>query len=341
MLTFASMSTKNFKILCDKIEQGELSPVYFLYGAESYFIDELADLITAKALNEEERAFNETIFYGLSTESGNILDQAKRFPMMAQRQLVVIREAHMLKSFEPLVSLLTKPIPTTILVFLFKQETLPKTKVRFKDWDQSVEVFESKPLYENQLKPWLADYLKAQEWSIEPKAAQILIEYLGTDLEKLVNALNKLNIKSQGKTITTAMVEEVVGVNRSYNVFELQEALGQRDIKSFMKIGEVLSGDVKNNPFVLVLASMFNYISKLYSIKGTSGELNEVKRVIQIRSEFIVKKYVVAANKYTYEELEHMLHALRDADLKYKGITTYGIKDKECFFEMLLALVRA
>lgn len=338
-LHFCTMSMKLYESLSDQITKGQIAPVYFLYGAENYFIDKLADHVMAHAITPDEAAFNQAIYYGRSSSGGQVADHARRLPMMAPRQLVVVREAQALDNIEDLLPLLTKPVPTTVLLILYKKDRLPKDKLKFVQWSKEVVVFESKPLYESQVKLWLNHYIKSNNVKIEPDAAQILLEYLGTDLEKFANAIEKLKVGSGEQAISSALVEKIIGINRSYNVFELQEAIGQRDRSKILHISEVMRSDMRQNPNILMIASLYGYISKLYAIKGCGGRMDDIKKVVKIRSEFIIKKYIQAASKYGIEDLENMIHILREYDLKSKGVGVRHLSQEDCFFEMMLKLV--
>ena len=314
-------------------------PLYFLYGAESYFIDDLARIAESNVLNPGEEAFNKTIFYGRDSTASMVLDQVRRFPMMAERQLVILKEAQALSGFDLLKPIFEKPVPSTVLVIVYKKEKMDGRLSIFKAVKKNAVVFESKPLYENKIPVWLNGYLKGKKVKLTPRSIQLLIEYLGTDLEKLTNAIDKLIILGKGGEVSDKIVEDTIGISRSYNVFELQEAIGERNVSKILKIASLMEMDMKHNPLPMTIPSIFNYLSKLYMIKAFGNNISEVKKVIRIRSDFIVQKYINAAKKYSISDLENMIHILKDFDLKSKGVDVRDLSSEELFREMMLRLV--
>ena len=333
------MAIAGYKEVKQQLMGDKPSPLYFLYGEESYFIDDLAITAEAHVLNPGEEAFNKTVFYGRDTDAAQVVDQVRRFPMMAARQLVVLREAHSMSNFNALEPIFTQPVPTTVLIILYKKDRIDRRLNIFKTLQKNAVLFESKKMYENQVPVWINNYLKEKKLKLSPRAIQLLLEYLGTDLEKLVNAIDKLQISSNGSDVTDNMVENTIGISRSFNVFELQESFGQRDIPKILRIASVMEQDLKHNPLQLVVPSLFNYLSKLYMIKDLGNRTSEIKQVIRIRSDYIIKKYISAARKYTIRELEHMIHTLKVFDVKSKGVGVRDLSQEDLFRELILRLV--
>ena len=227
----------DFPALTKQIKSGTFAPVYLLHGEETYFIDQLEAAIQQHALQEHERAFNETICYGKDTEYIQVVDAARRFPMMATRQLVLLREAQDMRSLKQLETYAAGPSPTTVLVISHKHKKLNANSKLYRNIKETGVIFEAKPLYENKIPGWINSYLKGKKYGIEPAAAQLLAEFLGTSLSKIANEIDKLTINLQpGTTITTSVVEEQVGVSKDYNSFELQRAIGQRDAVKVARI---------------------------------------------------------------------------------------------------------
>ena len=328
-----------YKAIQKELASGKPRPLYFFYGGESYFIDELATIAEHKVLKPGEEAFNKTVFYGKDSDATMILDQVSRFPMMAERQLVVLKEGQALSDFDKLKPIFDKPVPSTVLVILYKKEKMDKRLSIFKSINKNAVVFESKSLYENQVPVWLNGYMKERKVKLSPRAIQLLVEYLGTDLEKLSNAVDKLAILGDQTEITDKTVEDTIGISRAYNIFELQEAMGEKNVPKVLRIVELMEQDMKHNPLPMTIPSLFGYISKLYMIKPSGSKIGEVKKAIRIRSDFIVQKYIAAAKKYSYSELESMIHTLKDFDLKSKGVNVRDISQEELFKEMMLRLV--
>lgn len=336
---FCAMPEVKFEAVAKALKGRDIKPLYFFFGAEPYFINQLGELAEQHVLQPGEEAFNKTVFYGKDSDAATIVDQVRRFPMMAERQLVMLKEAQALNGFDKLKTIFEKPVPTTTFVVLFQKDRIDKRQSVFKQVMANAQVVESKPLYENQIKTWLGGYLKEKKISLSPRAISLLLEYLGTELEKLANAIDKLVITAEGKDITDAMVEDTIGVSRQYNVFELQEAMGERNPVKIMKIAEVMESDMKRNPLPMVIPSLFNYFTKLYAIKPVGTDMGQLKKILRIRSDFIIKKYVSAAKRYQRQELESMIHTLRDFDLKSKGVHVRDLPAEALFKEMVLRLV--
>ncbi len=334
----ADMAMLSYNDISRDMKAKHFAPIYFLYGEEPYFINALLQLAEQNVLNPGEEAFNKTIFYGKDSEPAAILDQVRRFPMMAERQLVLVKEGQQLKNFDALKPIFENPVSTTVLVIGYHKDRIDKRMTVFKTLAAKAVMFDSKKLYENKVPIWLNGIMKDRNVSLSPRSITLLIEYLGTDLEKLSNAVDKLAIASTDTTISDQLVEDTIGVSRSYNVFELQEAIGQRDLASILKIGQVMEQDIKRNPLQLIIPSLFNYISKLYMIKPLRENMNEIKKVVHIRSEFILRKYISASNKYSSSELEKMIHTLRDFDLKSKGVGVRDLNSEDIFRELILRL---
>ncbi|MEM1215360.1 MAG: DNA polymerase III subunit delta, partial [Bacteroidota bacterium] len=206
-------------------------PVYFLHGLESYFIDQISDAIETHALAEHERAFNQTILYGKDTDHLQVVDAARRFPMMAERQLVILKEAQEMRSLKSLETYVAKPTPSTVLVICHKHKKFSlNSKVGNLLKAQTV-LFEAKPLYDNQVPDWIGSYLRAKKLKAAPAATELLAEYLGTKLSKVANELDKLALNiPAGEEVTQKLIEEHIGISKDYNVFEFQKALGQRNV---------------------------------------------------------------------------------------------------------------
>ena len=222
------------------IKKGNLRPIYFLMGEEPYYIDQLADYIADNVLTEEEKGFNQMVLYGRDVSLDDVLSQAKRFPMMAERQVVIVKEAQDMsreillqpdKSKNKLEAYAENPQPTTVLVFCYKYKKLDKRKRVYKEIAKSGLIFESKKLYENQVGDWIRRVMSGKGYTVEPKAAHMLVEFLGTDLSKINNELEKLRlILPEGSTITPLAVEENIGISKDFNNFELQRAIGEKDV---------------------------------------------------------------------------------------------------------------
>ncbi|MCS6928752.1 MAG: DNA polymerase III subunit delta [Saprospiraceae bacterium] len=325
------------------IKTGKFSPLYLLHGEEPYFIDRIEAAIEMEALPEEERVFNQTILYGKDAEPTALLDQLCRYPIMSARQVVVLREAQEMKGLTELASYAENPMPSTIFVICYKHKKFDLRTQLGKAIISKGIVFESKKLYESQLPDWITAYCKEQRRDIEPAAAALLAEYLGADLAKIVNELDKLMLNlPAGSSITTAHVETFVGVSKEYNVFELQRAFALRDRARIARIEYYFAANMRKNPLPNTIASLYNYFSKVYMLYFLSPTSDaELAKTLDLRSDFFIKEYKTAARNYTQQQVEHILHLLHMYDLRVKGIntdTTHTSEEalmRELFFRIL------
>ncbi len=295
-------------------------PIYFLMGEETYFIDKISDYIADNVLNEAEKGFNQTVLYGKDLEPHVIISHARRFPMMANHQVIIVREAQNIKKIEDLEPYVKNPLNSTILVINYKYKTVDKRKTFSKLLDQKGVLFESKKIYDNQLPAWISSYLKAENYTITPQAAAMMAEYLGADLSKVANELDKLIISlPQGTQITPDHVEKNIGISKEFNVFELQNALGERDLLKANRIINYFGANPSSNPIPVTISSLFSYFSKLLNYHFLEDKSqNNVASVLQVHP-FFVKNYVSAAKNYSIKKLVEIVSILRDYDMKSKG----------------------
>lgn len=312
----------NYQEILGKLQKKEFSPVYFFYGLESYFIDQLSDFIEKNVLQEAEKAFNQTVLYGKEVDHLAILDTARRFPMMAPYQVVILKEAQEMKTLKELQGYVEKPADTTILVICHKHKRF-NTNTKFgKALKKQAVVFESKPLYDNQVPDWIMDYLKRNKLSIRPDVAALIGEYLGTNLSKVANELDKLAINlPKGSEVSKEHVEANIGISKDYNIFELQKALGQKDVLKANRIVQYFASNPKKNPLPVVIGSLFNYFSKLYQLSflQQASEKDQLTK-LKLRSPYFLKEYKAAKRHFNLAESEKVLHILKEYDLKSKGV---------------------
>ena len=257
------------KIVND-INKGNIKPIYFLMGEEPYYIDKLSDYIEQNVLAEEEKGFNQTVLYGRDVTIEDIVATAKRYPMMAERQVVIVKEAQDLtRTIDKLESYVENPMLSTVLVFCYKYKTLDKRKKMTKLIDKVGVVYESKKLYDNQVGDWIKRVLSGKNYSIEPKANAMLVEFLGTDLSKINNELEKLQIiLPKGSTITPKHIEENIGFSKDFNNFELLNALGSRNQLKAFQIVQYFSDNQKANPLVVTTSIVFGFFIKILKYHG-------------------------------------------------------------------------
>ena len=324
------------KIVND-IKAGNIKPIYFLMGEESYYIDKLSDYIEKKVLTEEEKGFNQTVLYGRDVTIEDIISTAKRYPMMAERQVVIVKEAQdLIRTIDKLESYAENPMPTTVLVFCYKYKTLDKRKKLTKLIAKNGVVFESKKLYENQVGDWIKRVLAGKKYTIEPKAAAMLVEFLGTDLSKINNELEKLQIiLPAGSAITPKDIEENIGFSKDFNVFELRKALGERNQLKAYTIAENFAQNPKDNPMVVTTSLVFGFFIQLLKYHGLKDRNpKNVAAVIGVNP-FFLKEYDVALKNYPMKKVSQIVGALRDIDVKSKGVGANALSQSDLLREML------
>ena len=283
------------KIIND-IKAGNIKPIYFLMGEEPYYIDKLTEYIEENVLQEHERDFNQTVLYGRDVTIEDIVGNAKRYPMMADRQVVIVKEAQeLVRTIDKLESYAENFQETTVLVIAYKYKTLDKRKKLVKLLDKVGLVFESKKMYENQVGTWIQRVLHGKGYSIEPKASAMLVEFLGNDLSRISNELNKLQIiLPKGHTISAKDIEENIGFSKDFNVFELQNALGAKNQLKAYKIAQYFADNPKENPMVVTTSLVFSYFVKVLKYHGLKDKNpKNVASVLGI-SPFFIKDYDVA-----------------------------------------------
>ena len=320
------------------IKAGNIKPIYFFMGEEPYYIDKLTDFIQENILQEHERDFNQTIIYGRDTTIEEVVSNAKRYPMMADRQVVIVREAQELSRYiDKLESYVENPQPTTVLVFAYKYKTLDKRKRVTKLLEKFGVVFESKKLYDNQVGDWIKRVLSGQGYAIEPKASSILVEFLGTDLSKISNELDKLKIiLHKGHTITAKDIEENIGFSKDFNNFELRSALGQKNQLKSYQIVDYFAQNPKDNPLVVTTAMVFSYFSQLLQYHGLKDKSKfNVAKELKINP-FFVKDYELAARNYPMRKVSAIVGTLRDIDVKSKGVGAASMTQHDLLKEMLI-----
>ena len=335
----------DFSALLKSIKTKDFKPIYLLHGEEPYFIDQLEETIERNALAEHERAFNQTVAYGKDTEYLQIVDAARRFPMMAERQLVILREAQDMRDLKELAAYAEKPAPTTVLVISHKHKKLNGNLTLFKNIRKNGVVFESKALYDNKVPAWITHYLKDRKYTIQPEASSLLAEYLGTSLGKITNELDKLMLNlPRGAEITSEVVEEQVGISKDYNVFELQRAIGHYEETKVARILHYFRANPKAAPLPMVTGSLYNYFSKVFLLKELHAKRESrqaIMKALGLRFDFFLADYEQTARNYGLKELYRVFALLREYDLKSKGVGSNlaGKEESELMKEMVWRLM--
>lgn len=333
------MNTTN-QLITD-IKGGKIAPIYFLMGEEAYYIDVISDYIESYVLQEEEKGFNQMVLYGKEVSIQDIVSNSKRYPMMAERQVIIVKEAQNLtKTIEQLVEYAKNPQPTTVLVFNYKYKTLDKRKTLYKALSKTAVVFESKKIYEDKIPNWIQSFLKSKQVSITPKAALMLTEFLGTDLSKIANELNKLEIVvGAKKEITPELIEENIGISKDFNNFELQKALGNLDHKKAYQIVYYFAQNPKQHPFVLTISILYMYFSKLMTLH-TVRDLNPstIAKALGVNPYF-VNDYIAVSRNFPMKRISGVLETLRTYDTKSKGVGA-NLSPKDLYNELVYNILK-
>lgn len=310
-------------------------------GEETYFIDAISDFIAADVLNEDEKSFNFSMLYGKDTDIATIINTAKRFPMMAPYQVVIVKEAQNIKGIEDLIYYVNKPQPNTILVFNYKYGKLRKNTKLYKALQKSAVVYESDKLYEDKIPAWINYYLKEKKLTIKPDASVILVEFLGDSLSKIAKELDKLIITLEpGKTeITKEHIEKNIGISKDYNNFELQKALAKKDNLKAMRIVGYFSNNPKDNPIVLTITSLYFYFSKLllYHFLPDKSKMTVASK-LKINPYF-VNDYASAARMYKAGKVVQVISLLREYDMKSKGYKNASTDHGELLRELIYKIM--
>ncbi len=326
--------------IVEDINKGKIKPIYFLMGEESYYIDKLSDYIEKNVLTEDEKSFNQTVFYGRDVTIEDIIGTAKRYPMMAERQVVIVKEAQDLsKTIEKLESYAENPMATTVLVICYKYKTLDKRKKVTKLLEKNGLVYESKKLYDNQLGQWITRVLQGKGYTIEPKPNAMLVEFLGNDLSKINNELEKLQIiLPKGSAITAKHIEENIGFSKDFNVFELQNALGTKNQLKAYQIAQYFADNPKDNPMVVTTSLIFTFFIKLLKYHGLKDKNPKTVAPALGISPFFLKDYDVALRNYPMKKVSAIVATLRSIDIKSKGVGANAMTNNDLLKEMLIGI---
>lgn len=340
----------SFQQLLGDLKKKIYAPVYFLHGEESFYIDETVDFIENNVLSESEKEFNQTVLYGKDIDVLTLISYAKRYPMMSNYQVVIVKEAQDIRNLiakeskegrDPFVEYLQKPTPTTILVLAYKHKTIDGRTKLAKTIAKHAIMLESKRLFEREIPGWVKQYVLSKGYRIQAKAPELLAEYLGNDLSKVTNEIGKLMVSLQpGDEITTSMVQEKIGVSKDFNTFELYSALATRNIYKANLITRYFSSNPKNNPIQMTLPSIYTFFTKVLTYHTLPGrkEKSEVAAALGINPYF-VNEYEQAARVYSVPACMRNIGYLREYDQMWKGVTVSNMNESALWQELIYKLM--
>lgn len=327
--------------LIKDIKKGEFLPIYFLQGEETFFIDQVTKALESKVLTEEEKGFNQHIFYGKDAQFDlkQVISAAKGFPMMGERQLVIVKEGQHQRDFEPLLNYLEQPQPSTVFVVNYKGKKYDGKRKLAKALKAKGYIFEFPKLRDYQLPDWIAQWAKSKGQNIGNKECLLLAEHLGNDLARINNEMDKLlGILPKGAVISAADIEQHVGISKEYNAFELQDALIKRDAEKAFQIVHYFIANPKAGPLPMVIGNLYNFFSKLCQFQMIKNKADAAKQ-LKVHPYFI-KQYEAAARQYPLRRAVHVISYLREADVKSKGVGVLGGSSPELYKDLVYKILK-
>lgn len=331
---------KDHDTILKELKSKVFSPLYFLYGEESYYIDLVSKYAENHILEDFEKDFNQTILYGPETTVQVVLETVKRYPMMADKQLIILKEAQGLKKFEDLEVYFKNPIPTTIFMMCFKGKDPDKRKTYYKALKANAILMESKRPYENKMPDWITNYLKPKNLTIHLRAAQLIADFLGNDLSKVANELDKLAILlPAGTEVNQGHVEQNIGISKDFNVFELQKAIGLQDIYKCNLIVNHFASNMGDNPLIVIIANLYSYFTKIIKVHSSPDKTSQGLATLLGVHPFFTKDYIDASRNYNVRRLVGVIHTLAEYDKKSKGIGNATTPESELLKEMIYKIL--
>ena len=331
-----------FEEIIRDIRASKFYPVYLLMGDEPYYIDRIAQALSDCVLSEDERDFNQTILYGTDTDIASIINTAKRYPMMSEYQLVIVREAQQVRKLDELAYYLEKPQTSTILIIEYKNNSVDKRK-RFVSLASKLGVvYESKKLYDNKIPPFIVSYLKNKDFQITPKAAQMLVDFLGNDLSKITGELDKLMISvgDERREITPELVESNIGISKEYNNYEFLDAIVSGNILKANRIAVHFALNQKNYPLVMTLAVLFNFFSNLMIAHYNADKSEEgIRQCLGLRMAFQVRPYLLGLRRFSAGKTMQIISLIRQCDAHAKGVGNLSVSEGDLLRELLFKIL--
>jgi DNA polymerase-3 subunit delta len=323
------------KIIADW-KKKEFKPVYWLEGDEEYFIDKAINYAEHHILSESEASFNLSVFYGRDTSWTDVINACRRYPMFAERQVVLLKEAQQMRDVEKLEGYIENPLGSTVFIVAYKDKKVDGRSKLAKLLKQKAVLITTKKIYDNQLPEWTQELLRSKQLSISPKGLALLVDHIGNDLTRIENEIEKISINlGKRKTITEEDIEEFVGVSKDFNVFELQSALARKDLAKSIRIIQYFESNPKAAPMQLILPSLYGFFSKVFMVFGAGTQDEKaIAMAIGVNS-FFVKDYLQAAKVYDYQGIERILLLLHQYNLKSIGINNAGTEDGSLLKEMV------
>lgn len=338
----AASAKISFESLRNDILRRHFKPVYLLMGEEAYFIDELTALLADTVLTETEKDFNLLTFYGVDADVNVIISSARRFPMMAEHQLIIVKEAQELEKFELLDHYARNPMPSTVLVINYKHGTVDRRKAVVKNIDKTGVVFESKKLYDNQIPAFITSWFREKGIGIDEKSAQMLTDFVGNDISKLIPQLQKLEVSlpEGARRVTSDLIERNVGISKEYNNFELQKAIIQKNVLAAGRIVDYFSQNPKDNPMMATVAVLFNYFSNLLECFWLPQKNEQsIMAALNMKSSYFVRDYMSGLRNYNASKVMEIISDLRTFDARSKGVDNLSASQGDLLKELVYRIM--
>jgi DNA polymerase-3 subunit delta len=327
------------KIIADW-KKGNFKPIYWLEGDEPFFIDQVVHYAEHKILPEAEASFNLSIFYGKDADWSSVVNACMRYPMFAEKQVVILKEAQQMRDIEKLESYIDNPLASTIFVVSFKEKKVDGRSKLAKTLKSKGEMLSTKKMYDSQLPEWVNQMVASHKLTITPKALHLRVDHIGTDLSRLQNEVEKLAVNLAGrKNITEDDIEKYIGVSKDFNVFELQDALGKRDLAKTIRIIHYFEANPKAAPIQMILPALYNYFSKVFMLYSLPNITEQSAAAALGVNPFFVKEYIATARRYDYEGIEKVLLLLHQYNLRSIGVHDAGTSDAGLLKELAVKMI--
>lgn len=332
-----------FEEICRDIVAKKFQPVYILMGEEPFFMDRITDLLIENVLGESERDFNQMVMYGADTDAAMIINAARRFPMMSEYQLVVVREAQLVRDIELLTNYVKNPLNSTVLVVNYKYKNLDRRKSLAAATEKTGVLFESKKIPDYKMPAFIVSFMQQHSIGIDPKAAQMLSDFLGNDLSRLSKELDKLALilpEKASKRVTPELIEQNIGISKEYNNFELIKAIAVKDILKANRIVQYFEKNPKSNPIQMTLPVIFNYLSNLLICYYTKDRSEAgLMTALGLRGTFQVKDYMTGLRNYPAMKVFNLISDIRTTDARSKGVDNSSVSDADLLKELLYKIL--
>ncbi len=322
-------------------KKNNYKPIYWLEGEEDFYIDEVMEYAEKKILTDSDAEFNLTIFYGKDANWADVINSCRRYPMFAERQVVLLKEAQQMRDIEKLEGYIEKPLKSTVLVISYKGKTVDGRSRLARLLKKHGEIFLSKKIYDNQLPAWTNGYLQSKGFEITSRALMLLVDHVGNDLNRIANEVEKLSMNlGNGKNITEDDIEKYIGVSKEYNIFELQQAISKKDLAKAICIIQYFEANPKAVPIQLLLPSLYNYFSRIIVLYQMNNKSEKALKPLFFNNPYLVQQAMDMLLNYSYAETEQAILLLHDYNLRSIGINNYGAGSGSLLKELAYKIIK-